>query len=417
MAAMTPAVRRHIFALGFIGFSLCAAPILADPVAVDSKTVVTAPNWIVGSNWYYSDGYALKVTSSAPESTVFDRLDAPGQWFSRQGFLRKDLTSGTATRTSIFRTIPDQAGLSLRAANPLTFQREYLENGALVVHASSWSVEGRETITVPAGTFDCWIIVWRSRSLRSDWTGFERWWYSPQAQNYVRMEYKYGPDSEGSRVLMRYQIGAQAAAITPEVQNSVPIEAAPANTAAAEPAPPPAGAPPADATPPQVAPADRAAELVPAAPDIDTADQPVADSAPAAASPPSPPVAAKHAKTVAPAPAREPAPAGGKSADAGTPSQGRNVWHAQVASSKEEAAIPKSLDKILRSHAELLKAVPSGITATRIGERGIFYRAWLGEFSRSAEAIALCSTLRAGGTACSVSKSARGDSQRMASRL
>ena len=66
-----------------------------------------------------------------------------------------------------------------------------------MVHASSWTVEGRETITVPAGTFDCWLIVWRTRSLRSDWTGFERWWYSPQAQNYVRMEYKYGAEPLG----------------------------------------------------------------------------------------------------------------------------------------------------------------------------------------------------------------------------
>ena len=225
--------RRWLFALALADLSLGTAPILADPVAVDAKTVVIAPNWVLGSNWYYSDGYALSVTSVTPGSTVFDRLDAPGQWFSRQGFLRKDLISGTATRTSIFRTIPDQAGMSLRAGSPLTFQREYMENGALIVHASSWSVEGRETITVPAGTFDCWVIVWRSRGLRSDWTGFERWWYSPQAQNYVRMEYKYGPDAEGSRVLMRYQIGAQAAENTKDLHPASDTQAPPTPVKAA----------------------------------------------------------------------------------------------------------------------------------------------------------------------------------------
>jgi hypothetical protein len=285
------------------------------------------------------------------------------------------------------------------------------------VHASSWSVEGRETITVPAGTFDCWIIVWRSRSLRSDWTGFERWWYSPQAQNYVRMEYKYGPDSEGSRVLMRYQIGAQAAANTPATQIPVPPQAESAITAAAEPAPIISAPPPAEAAPAPMA-TPRAADIAPAPPAADTAaSHPVAQSDAMRPLPASPAVAAKHARASSTSPARRPPSAIGKSAAAAPPTQGGRMFHAQVASSKEEAAIRKSLDKILRIHAELLKAVPSGITATRIGERGVFYRAWLGEFSRSAEASALCSALREGGTACSVSKSAPRDSEKVASSL
>lgn len=208
---------------------------LALPAAVPSSTVVQAPDWSVGSEWRYSDGYGLKVTSTGPQGTVFDRLDAPGQWFSRLGFIRKDAASAAATRNSIYRTVPDNAGLSLSAAAPLTFQREYMSNGKLMVHASSWTVEGRETITVPAGTFDCWLIVWRTRSLRSDWTGFERWWYSPQAQNYVRMEYKYGAEPLASRVLMRYRLGpAEAAAV------NTAVPAVPAASAPAKVSPPPA---------------------------------------------------------------------------------------------------------------------------------------------------------------------------------
>jgi hypothetical protein len=207
----------------------------AVPASVPAATVVPAPDWSVGSEWRYSDGYGLKVTSTGPQGTVFDRLDAPGQWFSRLGFIRKDAASGTATRNSIYRTVPDNAGLSLSAAAPLTFQREYMSNGKLMVHASSWTLEGRETITVPAGTFDCWLIVWRTRSLRSDWTGFERWWYSPLAQSYVRMEYKYGSEPLGSRVLMRYHLGpadpapVSAAAAAPAVPAShVPAKITPA---------------------------------------------------------------------------------------------------------------------------------------------------------------------------------------------
>jgi hypothetical protein len=399
MAAMMPSIRKCIIALGVAGFSFSAAPIYADPVSVDAKTVVTAPNWVLGSNWYYSDGYALKVNSAAPGNTVFDRIDAPGQWFSRQGFLRKDLTSGTATRTSIFRTISDQAGMSLRAGSPLTFQREYLENGTLMVHASSWSVEGRETITVPAGTFDCWLIVWRSRSLRSDWTGFERWWYSPQAQNYVRMEYKYGPDAEGSRVLMRYQIGAQAAdnksAENRPTENKVDTQAAaqaPAKTEVAIQAPmPPA--------PEYIAPVQPAA-------DADARVPVVLPPAPPAQQP----VAAGNGN-----PAPTPSAAKTKHADAADPASTRGTgrWHVLVASSRKEAAIRKSLDKTLRGHATLLKDVPSGIVAVQVGGRGLFYGAWLGEFDRSAQAVAFCGTLRVGGMACSVSRSGRAQDTRL----
>jgi hypothetical protein len=393
MVAMMPSIRKCVLALGVISFSFSAAPIFADPVSVDAKTVVTAPNWALGSNWYYSDGYAIKVTSAVPGATVFDRIDAPGQWFSRQGFLRKDLTSGTATRTSIFRTISDQAGMELRAGSPLTFQREYLENGALMVHASSWSVEGRETITVPAGTFDCWLIVWRSRSLRSDWTGFERWWYSPQAQNYVRMEYKYGPDAEGSRVLMRYQIGGPAvdnkAAENAAAETKVDTQAsarAPIKTEVAIQDP----LPPVSNNPAPVLPAAGANAQLPAA------RQPVAagkgNSAPT-------PSAAKTKR----ADAADPASTMGASPS----TKGVGQWHVLVASSREEAAIRKSLNRTLRGHSKLLKDLPSGIVAVQVGGRGLFYGAWLGEFDRSAQAVALCGTLRGGGMACSVSRSAR----------
>jgi hypothetical protein len=395
---MMPSIRKCILALGVVGFSFSAAPIYADPVSVDAKTVVTAPNWVLGSNWYYSDGYAIKVTSAVPGATVFDRVDAPGQWFSRQGFLRKDLTSGTATRTSIFRTISDQAGMSLQAGNPLTFQREYLENGTLMVHASSWSVEGRETITVPAGTFDCWLIVWRSRSLRSDWTGFERWWYSPQAQNYVRMEYKYGPDAEGSRVLMRYQIGGPSldnkAAENGALENKLGTQAssqAPAKTEVALQAP----MPPVSNTPaPVPAAMDADARLPVALPPASAAQKPVA----AGNGNPAPtPSADKTRRTDA----------------ADSASRGMGRWHVLVASSRQEAAIRKSLDKTLRGHSTLLKDVPSGIVAVQVGGRGLFYGAWLGEFDRSAQAVAFCGTLRVGGMACSVSRSARAQSTRL----
>ena len=176
--------------------------------ALPAANLVVAPQWRVGSSWEYSDGYGLRVASASNGTTVFERLDAPGQWFSMRGYLRQDATSALTKRQTIYRSVPPGAGDALNVSKPLTFQHEYLSDGKLIVHATSWTVEGRQAVTVPAGTFDCWVIVWRARSLKGNWTGFERWWYSPETQLYVRMEYKYGTMPTASRVLMRYRLDA-----------------------------------------------------------------------------------------------------------------------------------------------------------------------------------------------------------------
>jgi hypothetical protein len=192
--------------LAAILVALGAGLAVAAPAA-PTANIVAAPQWRAGSTWEFSDGYGLRVASAANGTTIFERMDAPGQWFSMRGFLRQDASSATAKRQTIYRSVPPNAGEVLNDTQPLTFQREYLSNNQTIIHATSWSVEGRQTISVPAGTFDCWVLVWRARSLKGNWTGFERWWYSPEAQLYVRMEYKYGAMPTASRVLMRYRLG------------------------------------------------------------------------------------------------------------------------------------------------------------------------------------------------------------------
>jgi hypothetical protein len=202
-------VARFVLTACLVVFGACAslaAPVPAENLGLDSAPVA-APQWRAGSTWEYSDGYGLRVASATDSMTVFQRLDAPDQWFSMRGFLRQDAASAKTKRQTIYRTVPPTAGDGLAPGTPLTFQREYLSNNQLIVHASSLTVEGRQRITVPAGTFDCWVIVWRARSLKSNWTGFERWWYSPETQQYVRLEYKYGAGATASRVLMRYHLG------------------------------------------------------------------------------------------------------------------------------------------------------------------------------------------------------------------
>ena len=169
---------------------LCARLILtavllttgASAAPVPANSVVNAPNWSAGSKWHYSDGYAVKVTSVSPKHAVSSAWMRRANGSSREGFMRTDCTRAPRRATPSIAPFPTMRARAVRRQAADLPARISVNNGKLMVHARSWSVEGRETITVPAGTFDCWIIVWRSRSLKSDWTGFERWWYSPMAR-------------------------------------------------------------------------------------------------------------------------------------------------------------------------------------------------------------------------------------------
>jgi hypothetical protein len=186
----------------------CAeGPGLAGPSpGLGAVDTVQAPAWRVGSEWEYSDGYGLRVTASDGSLTRFQRLDAPEQWVARRGFLRESSQSATTARRLLFEDLPPGTGTVLSTSTPLTYRREYDAGGVTRVHATSWTVERRERVRVPAGEFDCFVLVMRTRSLNDDWSGYERWWFSPEVQNYVRLEYRYGPDEAGSRVLMRYAL-------------------------------------------------------------------------------------------------------------------------------------------------------------------------------------------------------------------
>lgn len=164
------------------------------------------PNWTIGDEWRYSDGYGFRVESVNDRVTRFRRLDDAAQWFETRGLFRERSQSSSSLREVVFRSEePDQL-YQVAPGEAVIFIREYLSNGRLIRHRTSWVVEGRESITVPAGTFDCFVLVKRSRSLTGTWTGFERIWFSPAARNYVRMEFKYGEAPDMARVLTYFQL-------------------------------------------------------------------------------------------------------------------------------------------------------------------------------------------------------------------
>lgn len=169
------------------------------------KSSVRAPRWQVGDRWRYNDGYGLRVESVQDGLVTMRRLDDPEQWQIRRGFLREMSQSATTLRQVTFRSVPADAGMWLSKSKPLVFTREYTANRRTLVHNTSWVVEGEERITVPAGTFDAIVIVMRTRNTTTGWTGFERWWYVPEVRNYVRMEYRYGQQPIGSRVLTEFE--------------------------------------------------------------------------------------------------------------------------------------------------------------------------------------------------------------------
>ncbi|MBF8271217.1 MAG: hypothetical protein HW380_322 [Magnetococcales bacterium] len=167
------------------------------------------PTWRLGSFWQYSDGYGLQVTEADGRSATLKRMDRPQDWIKRDGFFTVDSVSNGVRRQVIYRSPnPDQL-FPLAVGKNISFVREYLIDNKLHVHKTSWNVVGRETIEVPAGKFDCWVMVWNTRSEKSNWSGYEKWWYSPAVGNYVRLEYRYAKAPDSSRVLVRYNNGSQ----------------------------------------------------------------------------------------------------------------------------------------------------------------------------------------------------------------
>ena len=175
--------------------------------AMALPATLTIPPVSVGDEWSYSDGYALRVTEVRPDGVAkYDRLDAEGQWFISRALFKEESQSRKVHRVIVYRTGNPMDLLSAKINQPVTYIREYMRDRELIRHRTSWVIEGKEKITVPAGTFDAWILVMRTQSLDSNWRGFERWYYSPAVKNYVRMEYKYGEGAHGSRVLMTYKV-------------------------------------------------------------------------------------------------------------------------------------------------------------------------------------------------------------------
>lgn len=176
--------------------------------------------WREGEWWKYDDGYFIQVSHVDKKTGVtdFSRLDVakPAKsWIKRLGFFKEESLSPNGIRRRVlFRSQdPIPAIYPLKIGNEARFRREFEvwedSNGrnkdvTKHTHETSWRVVERTRIEVPAGRFTCWVLEWRSHNPATGWFGFERWYFSMEAKNYVRMEYKYGNHPSGARVLLEY---------------------------------------------------------------------------------------------------------------------------------------------------------------------------------------------------------------------
>lgn len=181
--------------------------VVAQPLPAQGLPV---PRYRPGERWLYSDGYGMAVVDTQGTSTRFQRLDDPKQYFVADGIFREEARSQTALRKTVFQSADPARLYTAKKGEPVVYVREYTKDKTLIRHNVSWTIEGTERVTVPAGTFDAIILTKRVRSLTGVWTGYERWWYVPAVKNYVRMEYKYGDAPDSARVLVQYTPGGQS---------------------------------------------------------------------------------------------------------------------------------------------------------------------------------------------------------------
>ena len=211
-----------ILAVCGFGMGACALPsaqkaaVVAPHPAPQAQLVLSdtldsgPPQWAVGDFWEYSDGYKVVVDEVRGGTAKLNRMDRTGLWTKRKSIFKQASKSSKIRRNVIFRSTDPNQLFPLALGKSVKFSREYtVDSGdkeVLRVHRTGWSVEGQETIEVPAGTFETWVLAWRTQSVKSEWQGYERWWYNPQIKHYVRMEYQYGDTPPASRVLTRYNV-------------------------------------------------------------------------------------------------------------------------------------------------------------------------------------------------------------------
>lgn len=78
------------------------------------------------------------------------------------------------------------------------------------------TVVGTESVTVPAGTFDTYVVSYDSRATEGDWTGKGRYWWSPQVGWLVKYEWvTSNKEAESGELLGSSAVTSQVTTVDP----------------------------------------------------------------------------------------------------------------------------------------------------------------------------------------------------------
>lgn len=74
----------------------------------------------------------------------------------------------------------------------------------------------------------------------------------------------------------------------------------------------------------------------------------------------------------------------------------------QLASLRDEDTAKSRLNSMRQKHGNIIAALPGGIQSADLGDKGMYYRVWVGGYATRNEATSLCSTLKKEGQECYV---------------
>jgi len=86
-----------------------------------------------------------------------------------------------------------------------------------VYYTSEFRVTGRETVTVPAGTFETFVVQWREFSHGPQYDGTRTWWIAPKIGYFVKSTYTQAAGLPGRAVAWEaVRISIPEAELTPK---------------------------------------------------------------------------------------------------------------------------------------------------------------------------------------------------------
>lgn len=187
------AFSASLFPLLILG--ACATPTAVRPIAGGETIVAEAPAFKVGEEWNWTGGsydtYVRVVALEGDGSVIESNFDL----WCRDGCQYTRDKNGIATSGRNKNGEPAYVS-GLRTLDfPLKVGKEWtqdidlrqLSTGETRPYSNHWRVEAFEEVTVKAGTFKAFRILWRQENRGPySWSGSASLWWSPEVKAFVK---------------------------------------------------------------------------------------------------------------------------------------------------------------------------------------------------------------------------------------